>query len=219
MKTLVLSVVAIVLSVFSIVLYFFKFSPVEVDAIGYIGVIGAFITISITVLVGFQIYRAYEIKRDLNDLKASLAEVERVREALTKFEHESRGNFHLIVGGIFAKENSACEDSFLNILESINYFLKCEYDKMDLVLEDLKESILNLQPGYFATGTETQVDDIIDGINKRAGVIEQKIIANTNYYTIRYRFEKIMKAYYERTDNCRRNITVTNEETQNLRNI
>ncbi|MDD4293423.1 MAG: hypothetical protein PHI95_05805, partial [Bacteroidales bacterium] len=67
MKTIVLSLIAIVLSVFSIVLYFFKFSPVEVDAIGYIGLIGAFITISITVLVGFQIYRAYEIKRDLRD--------------------------------------------------------------------------------------------------------------------------------------------------------
>ena len=77
----------------------------------------------------------------------------------------------------------------------------------------------SLQPGYFATGTRTQVDAIIDGINKRAGVIEQKITVNKNYYTIRYRFEKIMKAYYERTENCRKDITVTEEETQNLRNI
>lgn len=118
-----------------------------------------------------------------------------------------------------AKDHLECADSFLNILESINYFLKSEYKKLDLVLEDLKESILNLQPGYLMTSTPQQTEEFIDGINKKAGIFEQEIAANKNYYTIKYRFEKIMKAYYGRMENCKNNIAVSHDERQNLKNI
>ena len=219
MKSILLSVFAIILSAASMTLYFFKFSPVGIDAVSYIGAIGTFITISITVLVGFQIYRAYEIKKDLENFRVSIAEVERIKEALTKFENESRGTFHLIIGGIFAKEQSSCSDSFINTLESINYFLKCDYKKIDFAFDDLKASILNLQPGWFATGTPSQINEIVDDLNKRTGDIEQKITGNQNYFTIKYRFEKIMKAYNERAENCRNNISVTHEERLYLNNV
>lgn len=78
---------------------------------------------------------------------------------------------------------------------------------------------MNLQPGWFATGTPSQINEIVDDLNKRTGDIEQKITGNQNYFTIKYRFEKIMKAYNERAENCRNNISVTHEERLYLNNV
>ena len=84
MKNIILSVVAITLSIFSIVLYFFKFSPIGVDAIGYISVIATFIAVSVTLAIGFQIYQSIVLKNEVDCLKEKVKDIDNFKVELKR---------------------------------------------------------------------------------------------------------------------------------------
>ena len=65
-STFWLSLLSFVLSIITIALFFVKITPNSVvDGLTFVGVIAAFIGISVTLLIGYQIYNAVEIKNRL----------------------------------------------------------------------------------------------------------------------------------------------------------
>ena len=214
-----LIILAITLSLLSLFLCIFKFEPIEVSTVSYIGAIGTMVAIAVTVLVGFQIYRAYEVKKDLNDFREALQEVEKLKNSLTNFEFESRGTFHLIVGGVLSNDHSACLDSFINVLRSIPYFLKCGYSNMDGVLDDLKEAVTFIQPGFIILSTVEETCSNIDNVMGIAKDIDKEVRSLKIFHSIDRRYTKIMKAFYLRMERCKVNEAVASDEYSNIASL
>lgn len=80
-KSFILSFFALIVSIVTLVVIFIRVTPNSVIDLGtFIGVMTALIGISITFLVGYQIYNAIEIRQ-------KLAEVDRLQEKLKQLEH------------------------------------------------------------------------------------------------------------------------------------
>ena len=82
-----MSLGAIVLSFITIALFFVKVSPNSVvDNMTFVSVLAAFIGISVTILLGYQIYNAIEIKDKINEIDAIKLEL---KDAKNKYEELS----------------------------------------------------------------------------------------------------------------------------------
>lgn len=79
-KSFILSFFALIVSIVTLVVIFIRVTPNSVIDLGtFIGVMTALIGISITFLVGYQIYNAIEIRQ-------KLAEVDQLQEKLKQLE-------------------------------------------------------------------------------------------------------------------------------------
>lgn len=75
-STFWLSLLSFVLSIITIALFFVKITTNSVvDGLTFVGVIAAFIGISVTLLIGYQIYNAVEIKNRLYKMQQLEAEI------------------------------------------------------------------------------------------------------------------------------------------------
>ena len=83
-STFWLSLLSFVLSIITIALFFVKITPNSVvDGLTFVGVIAAFIGISVTLLIGYQIYNAVEIKNRLYKMQQLEAEILDSKSKLT----------------------------------------------------------------------------------------------------------------------------------------
>ena len=85
------ALIALAISIITMVLFFVKVSANSVvDCMTFIGVIAAFIGISVTLLIGYQIYNAVEIKNrlykwqqleeEISDSKKKLSDLANLQE-------------------------------------------------------------------------------------------------------------------------------------------
>lgn len=69
------ALIAFAISIIMVILFFVRVSPNSVvDGMTFIGVIAAFMGISVTLLIGYQIYNAVDIKNRLNKIRQIEAE-------------------------------------------------------------------------------------------------------------------------------------------------
>lgn len=79
------SLIALAISILTMVLFFVKVSSNSVvDGLTFIGVIAAFIGISVTLLIGYQIYNAVEIKNRLQKMQQLETEISDSKSKLTE---------------------------------------------------------------------------------------------------------------------------------------
>ena len=88
-----ISILAIGLSIVVIILFFVRVSPNSVVDLGtFIGVCAAFIGIAVTLLIGYQIYNAVEIKNklaEISDIKKQLLSLKNGTEVLRNETYEA----------------------------------------------------------------------------------------------------------------------------------
>ncbi|OFY41223.1 MAG: hypothetical protein A2X18_12780 [Bacteroidetes bacterium GWF2_40_14] len=128
MKNIILSVVAITLSIFSIVLYFFKFSPIGVDAIGYISVIATFIAVSVTLAIGFQIYQSIVLKNEVDCLKEKVKDIDNFKVELNKIGLRASANISYLAG-VTAASNNVNYLAFQYQLDALFFNMEAEDEK------------------------------------------------------------------------------------------
>ncbi|PKP00137.1 MAG: hypothetical protein CVU13_01090 [Bacteroidetes bacterium HGW-Bacteroidetes-8] len=199
MKNSYLSFLAIILSTASIVLYFFEFSPIQIDPIGYFGLIAASIAVSVTLLIGYQIYRAFEIKKDIEFLRNKVNEINTIKGKLE--EQGDRISAHLLyLAGTIATSSG-------KILHGISYFLGSLLRTLN-VGEDSKwiqnTTIVMSMVGYSISKVTTsmlQADQKLSKpFNSAFVIIDEtnlKIRAHKNYPAIQVKYEALMKAYFD----------------------
>lgn len=222
MKTIVLSVVAIVLSMFSIALYFFKFSPVEVSAIGYISVIATFIAVSVALAIGFQIYQSIVLKNEVDSLKEKVKDIDNLKIELNKTELIARANVSYIAG-VTAASNSSYLLAFKYQLDALFFSIEADEDKwmknFNLVIDNLKGIVAEILEltiiGKNAMEKEHSINFYVNSIKET----EKQIRGNKYFNLIEPRFEKLMKALYIRTEKLKKNLPLDREEVESINSI
>jgi hypothetical protein len=213
MKNSYLSILAIILSVVSIVLYFFKFGPIQIDPIGYFGMTAAFIAVSVTLLVGFQIYNYFEIKNDVDLIKKKANEIDSFKEQMDKQSNKISAHL-LYLAGTIANTNK-------NYLYAINlnigcllYTINSEEENWVRSASVLFDNLKSLLPEITRSaalrydGDPSYFDTTLNSIQE----YDNKIRESENFKYIEERYEKFTRAFHRRFENFKEGNPVDKDE-------
>lgn len=155
------SVFAIAISVVTLILFFVKVTPNSViDISSFIGAIAAFIGISVTMVIGFQIYSVISIKDKLeaiNLLKDELIsannELSITKQQFILLEKELKGIILLSESNINDKEHNYLE-AFRKLQYAVVYFADIDTRK------DILSAYINLMKEYSCNITQDELKQL-----------------------------------------------------------
>lgn len=103
-KSIILSVIAISISLVTLILFFIRVTPNSIVGIDtLLGVIAAFIGISVTLLIGYQIYNAFEIKEKLKKVEEFETIIETTKEDFCLLKNEQEESRCITLAKIYYK--------------------------------------------------------------------------------------------------------------------
>lgn len=195
-KSFILSIIALAVSIVTLAVVFIRVTPNSVIDLGtFIGVMTALIGISITFLVGYQIYNAIEIRQ-------KLAEVDQLQEKLKQLEQFNKSaeeGFYIIQARMAAGKAFQQPNALFKMLNAILVALDVDHkaDGYQWMLDELKEYMLLFHLGCF-WGTLTQKKEEIERIKSVYLEIDQRIRKHPNYDKIRSKYEELMEQFEAR---------------------
>lgn len=194
----VLSVVAIIISLITIALFFFKVTEYSVvDSGTFISIMTAFIAIIVTILIGFQVYNAIDLRADIKKYIEDFKKLEKKSEDFVAKTEEDIN--HAMVGIYLSMANNASGEYiqiFRRLHSALYHSLKCEnnYGMIDDFLKGMEESM----DDFFVNTTDIQANK--ENCNYAVSDIretEKKIKTDSKFSVIKTRYTAIMKRFYE----------------------
>lgn len=173
---------ALVISIITMILFFVKVSSNSVvDGMTFISVIAAFIGISVTLVIGFQIYSSMTIKDKLAHIDSINKELLKTKKEIIETEIKLKGELAEAQAKSYAKINDYSA-AFTNLHTALRYY--CNIDLM-------KEVILPLFKLLKVYGESISIDEfdsncknhIIDTLFISLN-LDYSIIKETKYYWI-----------------------------------
>lgn len=171
--------------------------PVEITNDTYLGVIATLIGISVTLIIGYQIYNSIEINRKLETIK-EVEEKVRQQQALTEqTSHRAEGNLMFCQGQniLFqapridkdTDRNKLYSKAFISFHTSVYEFLISDLRKIDSVFENLNSCVNDM------TNTSIQ-----DSEYKSLEHFSQQIRQLSNYGIISSKYEEILSDFLKK---------------------
>lgn len=164
-----LSIFAIVISSTTVALFFWKVKSYSVvDALTFIGIIAAFIGISVTLVIGFQIYSFISLKDKINEmtsLKNELtfteAELQKTEINLDNLENELKGRLSFLESYSDFEKNKFC-DAFQHMQYAMIYFcdLDSQKESLNSYVEFLNECLSKVKREEFGISEGNIMFDI-----------------------------------------------------------
>lgn len=195
-KSFILSIIALAVSIVTLAVIFIRVTPNSVIDLGaFIGVMTALIGISITFLVGYQIYNAIEIRQ-------KLAEVDQLQEKFKQLEQSNKQaeeGFYIIQARMVGGKTFQHPNALFKMLNAILAALDVDHkaDGYQWMLDELKEYMLLFHRGCFI-GSRYQVKEEVEKIKSIYLEIDQEIRKHPNYGNIRAKYEDLMKQFEAR---------------------
>ena len=206
-----LSIFAIVISLTTVVLFFWKVNSNSVVNVStFIGAMTAIIGISVTLVIGFQIYSFISIKDKMNDMDslkneiiATEIELKNTKESLTVLDNELRGQILYSESLAKAEQNALCE-AFRKLQHALVYFadLDSKKEELNLYINLLKGYNTGLMEKEF-TGSSKNV--MIDGYILFVENIHLKLQKKKYYWVIKDDYEKIFDEYINKIKSFKNN--------------
>ena len=199
-----MSLGAIVVSFITIALFFVKVSPNSVvDNMTFVSVLAAFIGISVTLLLGYQIYNAIEIKDKINEIdaiKLELKDAKNKYEELSNLLNEDRC---ILQARQYKNEGVESWKSFLHMLAGIRVALDVNHqeDGYDWMLDELKDYMLLINNTVPFCGTKPEIKTKVDRYRDLFRGDDEAIRRHPNFYIIRAKYELYMNDFYKRLHN------------------
>lgn len=201
-----LSIFAIVISLTTIILFFCKVnSNSVVDISTFIGIIAAFIGISVTLVIGFQIYSFISIKdkiNEMNSLKNELTEtekeVQKTKNNIGDLENELKGIIRSSECRSYIERKDFCS-AFCRLQFALVYFIDLDSKKEDLnsLINILDYCFKKVKKEDFETPTKNKtIDNIISKIEKN----HSKIQKGKYYWVIRNNYDKIYSDFLNKIE-------------------
>lgn len=199
-----MSSVSIVLSIITIVLFFVKVSPNSVvDSMTFISVLAAFIGISVTFLLGYQIYNAIEIKEKINEIDKLKVGIEEARKEYGTLSNSLNEGLYILQARQFKNEGVKSWLAFLNMLSALRIALDVNHkeDGYDWMLDELKDYMLLLNNTAPFSGTKSEIKTKVDHYRELFKGDDEAIRKHTNFYIIRAKYESYMNEFDKRLHN------------------
>lgn len=200
-----LSLMAFVISLVALAVFICKVEPYSVVTIDtYIGVIAGFIGIAVTLLVGYQIYNAIDLRQRINAVETLKTSLENHQKQLDILRQEQAESTEILQARLFLKTQNMDLEAFLHFHSAIKYSLSVDHKREGYkwLLDELKEYMLNITNSSFAYCTSKE--ELLNTIKKFKGFYQEydNFIRNhPNYLFIRIGYEELMEKFEKRLDN------------------
>ncbi len=215
-----LSLLAFVISIVALVVFFCKVGPYSVVSIDtFIGVIAGFIGIAVTLLVGYQIYNALDLRQRIAAVETLKTSLENQQQQLEVLKNEQAEGIEIIQARLFFNTPGMLLEAFLHFHSAIRYSLSVDHKREGYkwLLEELKVYMLGVSNVAFADCIDQK--DFQNKINELKSFYQkydQEIRNHANYLYIRNGYEELMSKFEIRLNyisNCK---SVSLEEIDKL---
>lgn len=185
-----LSIIALIIAVVALGFSLCRIIPFTFGSETYIGIIATFIGISVTLLVGYQIVNTLEIRSELKRLSAKSTEIEEAKKHIIQIDNQAQEAFDLIAAKLHYKVQDECVWAVVMQHKALISSLKCGRTNYNDIFQNLKLYITGVHPGYFVL---LEREEKIERGKKAIKEDESVIKSQTNYFTIKYEYERIIK--------------------------
>lgn len=192
------ALIAFAISIIMVILFFVRVSPNSVvDGMTFIGVIAAFMGISVTLLIGYQIYNAVEIKNRLNKIRQIEAEISDSKSKLTELSNLQEEAIAMIEAKISQAKGDFC-NAFVRFHSAIKYSIKLPFKRegYPLLLDDLANYMKDINLTSFDNCSASS--QLITEIELFKDLFAKDIIQvkkSPDYPIISYRYEELMDKF------------------------
>lgn len=211
---------AIGVSLFTVILFFVKVTPNSiVNSDTFISTLTAFIGISVTLLIGYQVYNAVEIKQELAKIDEIKQEIDTTRDDLdaqkkeVEKQRKSLKNEMELVRCVCLSRAAIVEDpllSFVRLHEALQFILSSDEIKENLgwYKEELCERMAHIGEEDFGL----DVPAGILGFRKEYKDDAERIRRHTNYIIVKEWYEEMMRRFEKILDNIVKEVTAEGGE-------
>ena len=203
--TFFLSIIAIIISIITIILFFCKVSPNSVvDSNTFISTLVALFSLAITLLIGYQIYNAVEIRDRMEavrkDVDTKLNELNIIKNNIEELKNEFKQGGYLLQARLYAGKVREQHYAFLKMLSALRASLDVDNreDGYGWMLDELKEYLLMINNGYPFSGSSDEIPNKIQGYKDYFNEDDKAIRNHDNYYIIRDTYEPLMYDFEKR---------------------
>ncbi len=184
-----------------------------IDSNSFISGLVAIMSIIFTLLVGYQIYNALDLKEKIaeidrlkivlqetkNDL---LREIQGVRKEKNQLKQEFIEGIYIIQARMHALKVTEKHGAFLKMLLAIQHALDVNHteDGYGWMLKELKEYMLMINNSYPFSGSSEQIKAQVDEYRGFYKETDAAIKRHCDYYIIRDEYERLMMAFEKRLD-------------------
>lgn len=198
-----ISLVALTISIITLVLFFIKVGPNSVIDLGtFVGVSVAFIGICVTLLIGYQIYNVIEIKSKLSDIQILKTEIEKIKIKTTSQQNELYEAIHILQSRDPQLKNTYNPNVFLYFLDALPYSLSLPEKKEGYseLLNELEDNMMHIVLPSFGSGSKDVFEKGVQNLRKLYEETDKKIRNHPNYWMIKNKYEELMKKFEKRLD-------------------
>lgn len=206
----ILSLLSMTISLITLIVIFWRVTPNSIVDLGtFIGVIAAFIGISVTLLIGYQIYNAMEIQHKLREIDHLKNQVERANDNLVKLRNDTYDSIHGVAAKIFSISPTEKYNSFYHMNMSLKYALNLNERRAEYIsrIGDIEKYALALNTGNgIFHGSSEEMIRIVDEYMDWVSPIINDIKQHPNYHLIADRYDRLIQAYEVRMNKIRQSI-------------
>lgn len=198
-----MAIVALSLSIVTIILFLIKVSPNSVIDLGtFVGVIAAFIGICVTLLIGYQIYNAVDIKGRLEQVSILKNDLYSANQKIERLQHELYEAVHIIQSRDSQLRNTYSPNVLLHFMEAIPHSLSLsekseEYGKL---MDELEKDMMNILLVSFGSGTQEVYEEGVRMMRELLKDYDFAIRNHPNYHMIKFRYESLWNKFEKRLD-------------------
>lgn len=218
-KSIIFSLIGISISLVTLVLFFIKVTPNSIIGIDtFIGVVAAFIGVSVTLLVGYQIYNAFEVKEKLKKVDELEAIIKTTKEDFHLLKNEQNEDRCVIMARLFFKANMPL-DTFIRFHEALVFMLSTNsiMDGMKWYFEELELYMRNINENSFHGWEDVQqLEERINDFRRLFVDDNNSIEKHENYYIVKDRYEELMNKFEIRLENIAKEKDVSAEEIDGI---
>lgn len=202
-ESIILSCVAIGFSIVTIILFFVKVTPYSVvDSNTFLSVLVAFIGIAVTLLIGYQVYNAVEIKQELSKIDSLKEEVVKAETELDSQKQEIEKKWKNLKNEM---EINRCISlsraeiahnpimAFIKLHEALQFLLSSDNPKEDLgwYKEELCERMAHIDKSDFSLDVPKEVQQLKNNYKNA----QEKVKTHENYFIVQVWYEEMMKRF------------------------
>lgn len=193
------------ISIITITLFFIKVNESSVvDVSTFLGVIAAFIGISVTLLIGYQIFNVLDFRNKLAKVEELRKSLEEQHKDMKTINLQQQEGFNIILARLYDKDCLQTLNAVLALMSAIPYSLSLTQKAegyYSSLLNELKNYMLKVIMPSFGGGTPEQIKSAVDNFRAIFNPIDQSIRNHENFFFIRERYVPLMKSFNIRLDN------------------
>lgn len=203
----ILSLFSIAISSITLVVVLWRVTPNSVVDLGtFIGVIAAFIGISVTLLIGYQIYNAMEIQHKLREIDHLKKQVEQANDNLEYLKNDTYNVIYEMAAKIYNMYPTEDHNSFYHMNICLKYALNLNERREYYIsrINEIEKYVLALNTGNsIFNGSSEEMIKIVDKYMDWVRPVINEIKQHPNYHIIADRYDRLIQAYEARMNKIR----------------